>query len=81
MAKHTVRALEAYGTDFVVTAAGSCAVTVGHEYAHLLRDEPGWRERAERLAGRTLDVVTFLDRVAGVAALPALPAAGAPAVT
>ena len=73
MAKQTIAALERAAADYVVAAAASCAIAIVHDYAHLLRDEPAWRARAERLAARTLDVVTFLDRVANVTALPPLP--------
>jgi Fe-S oxidoreductase len=64
MAKQTIAALEAARADWIVTAAASCAIAIMHDYAHLLRDEPSWRERAEALAARTLDLVSFLDRVA-----------------
>lgn len=64
MARQTIAALEAPHADWIVTAAASCAIMLMHEYGDLLRDEPGWRERAEALAARTLDLVSFLDRVA-----------------
>ncbi|HET8628667.1 MAG TPA: LUD domain-containing protein [Thermomicrobiales bacterium] len=80
MARQTIEALEAAGADWVVTAANSCAVAIEHDYAHLFKDEPGWRARAEALAAKTLDLTTFLTRVAR---LPdgALAAPGGPAVT
>jgi Fe-S oxidoreductase len=80
MARQTIEALEAAGADWVVTAANSCAVAIEHDYAHLFKDEPGWRARAEALAAKTLDLTTFLTRVAQ---LPdgALAAQGGPAVT
>ena len=65
--------------DHYVSAGASCAIAIAHDYAELLADEPGWRERAERIASRTLDLLTFLDRVADP---PALPLRGdAPSVT
>ncbi|HEV8673469.1 MAG TPA: LUD domain-containing protein [Methylomirabilota bacterium] len=64
MARQTIAALEAVRADWIVTAAASCAIAVGHDYAELLRDNGAWRPRAEALAARTLDLVTFLDRVA-----------------
>lgn len=64
MAKQTIEALEATAADYVVTGAASCAVAVEHDFVRLLRDEPVWKERAERLAARTLDLLTFVDRVA-----------------
>ena len=40
------------------------------DFAHLLRDEPEWRARAESLAARTLDLLSFVDRIADPPALP-----------
>ena len=80
MARATIEALEGAEADWIVTAAASCAVALVHDYGHLFADEPGWRARAERLAARTLDLTSFLTRVAR---LPdgALAAPGGPAVT
>ncbi len=64
MARQTIETLEAVHADWIVTAAASCAIALMHDYAHLLRDDPAWRGRAEGLAARTLDFVSFLDRVA-----------------
>ncbi|MBV9897754.1 MAG: (Fe-S)-binding protein [Chloroflexi bacterium] len=70
LAKATITALEAEEADYVVTAAASCAVSILHDYAHLLRDEPSWVSRAERLGNRTMDLLSFLERVATPAPLP-----------
>ena len=64
MARQTIEALEAAGADWIVTAAASCAVAIIQDYAHLLDEEPAWRRRAEALAARTLDLVSFLHHVA-----------------
>jgi len=64
MARRTIETLEAVRADWVVTAAASCAIAIMHDYADLLREEPGWRERAGALAAKTLDLVSFLERVA-----------------
>jgi L-lactate dehydrogenase complex protein LldE len=49
--------------DYVVTPSGSCAATVREAYARMLRDEPEWHARAQRLAGRTFEFVEFLTKV------------------
>ena len=77
MAKQTIAALEAVAADHYVSAGASCAIAIAHDYAELLADEPAWRLRAERIASRTLDLLTFLDRVADLPALPARPDAAA----
>ena len=64
LAKRTMRGLENVRADYIVTAAASCAAAMLHDYAHLLRDEPAWAERARTLADRTLDLLSFIDRVA-----------------
>src|SRR5262249_14767090 len=64
MARQTIVTLEAVPADWIVTAAASCAIVLQHDYTELLADDPDWRERAEAIAARTLDLVSFLDRVA-----------------
>ncbi|MCA1644591.1 MAG: LUD domain-containing protein [Chloroflexi bacterium] len=64
LAKRTIETLEASSADYVVTGAASCAIALEHDFTWLLRDEPEWRARAERLAERTLDLLSFVDRVA-----------------
>jgi iron-sulfur cluster protein len=73
MAKQTIRALEAAAADHYVSAAASCAIAIAHDYVDLLADEPEWQARAERIASRTLDLLSFLDRVADPPALPVKP--------
>lgn len=65
MAQQTIEALEGEGD--VVTPAPSCAAMITHEYRRLFRDDPGWLARAERLAARTSDLVSYLS---GPARLP-----------
>ena len=64
LAKQTIATLEATSAEYIVTGAASCAIAMLHELPRLLRDEPDWHDRAERLAHRTLDLLTFVDRVA-----------------
>ena len=64
LAQATITSLEAVQADYVVTAAASCAVAMLHDYAHLLQDDPDWAMRARRLADRTLDVLSFVERIA-----------------
>ncbi len=79
LAKQTIQALERVKADYVVTAAASCAIAMLHDYSRLLRDDPDWRDRAQRLADRTMDLITFLDRVAQPPELPK--ASGGPVLT
>jgi Fe-S oxidoreductase len=64
MARATIESLEAAQADWIVTAGASCAVAINHDYLHLFKDDPEWLARAEALAARTLDLTSFLTRVA-----------------
>jgi iron-sulfur cluster protein len=64
LARQTIAGLESVEADYVVTAAASCAVAILHDYAHLLQDDPEWSARAHALAGRALDMLSFLERIA-----------------
>ena len=70
MAKQTIEALEAVQADWIVSAGASCAIAIAHDYAELLAGEPEWQARAGRVAERTLDLLSFLDRVADPPRLP-----------
>ncbi len=45
--------------DAIVVNAGSCGAVV-RDYGHLLRRDEGYRERAEELVARTMDITEFL---------------------
>ena len=72
VARGVIEAFE--GFDHVVVPSGSCAGTIVKDYAEMFRDEPDWARRAEALAGKTHELVSFLTDVRGVtrveAALP-----------
>jgi glycolate dehydrogenase iron-sulfur subunit len=57
LAKATIAALEHHET-VIVNAAG-CGSAM-KDYGHVLRDEPGWAERAERFAAKVRDATEFL---------------------
>jgi L-lactate dehydrogenase complex protein LldE len=59
------------GFDHVVAPSGSCAGMIAHHYAGLFEDDPQYRAKAEALAGRTHELVSFLRDVRGVAAVAA----------
>ena len=64
MARRNLEALERLGADLVVTECGSCSAFL-KEYPELFEDDPGLRERAEKLAQRVRGFSEFLhDRVA-----------------
>src|SRR3984957_20335916 len=48
------------GYDYVVVPSGSCAGMVKAHYPELFADEPDMREKAEELAARTYELISFL---------------------
>ena len=69
LARSMITALE--GHDYVVVPSGSCAATVVKDFPTMFPDNPDWRARAEDLAGRTHEIVSFLTDVLGIEAVDA----------
>jgi L-lactate dehydrogenase complex protein LldE len=59
------------GYDYVVAPSGSCAGMVRVHYPELFADEPDMRAKAEALAARTWELVSFLVDVRGVTSVTA----------
>ncbi|ARK29232.1 (Fe-S)-binding protein [Halalkalibacter krulwichiae] len=57
VAKNMIRAFE--HSEYVVTPSGSCASML-LEYPHLFKDEPEWKEKAEKLAAKTYEFTQFI---------------------
>jgi L-lactate dehydrogenase complex protein LldE len=63
--------LEAFGGyDYVVVPSGSCGGMLRHHMPHLFDDDPNLRARADALAARTYELVSFLTDVMKVDSLP-----------
>ncbi len=60
LARATIAAFE--GFDHVVVNAAGCGSAL-KDYPHLFRDDPAWRERAERFAAKAADVSELLASV------------------
>ncbi|HTC09590.1 MAG TPA: (Fe-S)-binding protein [Acetobacteraceae bacterium] len=54
------------GYDYVVVPSGSCGGMLKHHLPHLFDDDPNLRARADALATRTFELVSFLTDVLGV---------------
>ncbi|MEM7523130.1 MAG: (Fe-S)-binding protein [Pseudomonadota bacterium] len=61
IAKQVIEAFEAY--DYVVGPSGSCIGTLVKDYPTLFDDAPDWRARAEALAAKSHEIVSFLTDV------------------
>ncbi len=69
LARTMIAALEGY--DYVVVPSGSCGGMVKLHYPELFDETDPWRARAEALAVRTFELVSFLTDVLGVASVAA----------
>jgi L-lactate dehydrogenase complex protein LldE len=59
--------LDAFGGyDYVVVPSGSCGGMLRHHLPGLFDDDPNLRARAESLAGRCYELISFLTDVMGV---------------
>lgn len=65
-AKHNIDAWWAAGRaeplDAVIINASGCG-TVVKDYAHMLSRDEGYRERAEELAAKSMDITEFLEKI------------------
>ncbi len=64
VARGVITAFEPY--EAVVAPSGSCAGMIRHHYPALFADEPEWAGRAERLAARTFELISYLVDECGV---------------
>ena len=54
------------GFDYVVAPSGSCAGMIKEHYPLLLSGDRGWQARAEALAAKTYELISFLVDIRGV---------------
>ena len=64
IARQVIAAFEGY--DAVVAPSGSCAATIVKDYPQMLADDPAWAGRAQALAAKSHEIVSFLVDVLGV---------------
>jgi glycolate oxidase iron-sulfur subunit len=59
LARKNIAAFERSNADYFCANAAGCGAMM-KDYRHLLRDDPAWRERAERVSAKTRDVSELL---------------------
>ena len=69
IARQVIKTFERF--DAVVAPSGSCAGMIKHHYPVLFTDDAAWRPRAEALATKTFELVSFLTDELGVKAVAA----------
>ena len=63
LARRVIATFEKF--DYVVVPSGSCGAMIRSHYREALADEPAWLRRAEALAARTYELLSFLVDVRG----------------
>ncbi len=58
IARNVIQEFE--GFDYVVAPSGSCAGMIAHHYPRLFENDAAWRARAEALAAKTHELMSFL---------------------
>lgn len=64
IAKNVIKVFEGY--DYVVAPSGSCAGMIRSHYPTLFKDDLKWAKRAEALAAKTYELISFLVDVCKV---------------
>jgi L-lactate dehydrogenase complex protein LldE len=64
IARQVIAAFEGY--DYLVAPSGSCAGMIREHYPELFADEPDMFQRAQHLAKRSYELVSFLTEIMGV---------------
>jgi glycolate oxidase iron-sulfur subunit len=59
LARTNIDAFEASGDDAIVVTAAGCGAAL-KEYGYLLKDDPAYKERAERFSKRVRDITEYL---------------------
>lgn len=75
IARQTIEALA--GRDYVVAPSGSCAAMLKKHYPMLFSEDDPFRARADDLASRTFELISFLTEIRGVQTVDARLAARA----
>lgn len=52
--------------DCIVSLSGSCAFAIRDEYHEILKNEPEWLKRAEKVSGKIYEFTEFIVNVLGV---------------
>lgn len=61
IARNVIETFE--GFDYVVVPSGSCGGMIKHHYPEIFADDPAWRPRAQALAEKTWELLSFLTDV------------------
>ena len=60
LAKATVDTFCDLKVDAIITACGSCGLALRNEYFEILSDEPGYQDKVNKIAKKTMDIAEYL---------------------
>lgn len=69
VAKQVIEAFA--GVDYVVVPSGSCGGQIKIHYPEMFAEDDLWRSKAEALAAKTFELMTFLHDVRNIGPIPA----------
>ena len=69
IAKNVITTFEPF--DYVVAPSGSCGGMIKMHYPEMFADDAEWGPRAERLARKTFELMSFLKDIRGVGKIDA----------
>lgn len=64
LARQVIKTFERY--DYVVGPSGSCMATIRHDYPALFEGDPDWLARAQALADKSFELLSFLHDELGM---------------
>ncbi|AEF95160.1 Lactate utilization protein B/C [Desulfotomaculum nigrificans CO-1-SRB] len=62
LAKQNIEAFEKEGLDYIVSLCPTCVEVLKHHYVDYLKNDPAWKERAEKFAAKVVDFPTFVAK-------------------
>ncbi len=66
MAKSHVDIFSKLDVEHIITSCGSCGTTFQHHYVDMLKDDPAYAEKAEKIAGKIIDISDYIVKVIGI---------------
>jgi len=66
MAKSHVDIFSKLDVEHIITACGSCGTTFQHHYVDMLKDDPGYAQKARKVAAKIIDISDYIVKVIGL---------------
>lgn len=60
LAKQNIEAFAKENVDYIVSLCPTCVEVLKHHFVDHLKDDPAWKERAERFSARVVDFASFV---------------------